>query len=68
MRSTAWELMRLSEAFDGEFDPADFAPEELEELLGRIDGEMSIEQVREAYFSFYDDVKDRTLKKGKWSD
>ena len=60
--------MKLSAAFDGEFDPADFSPEELAELLGTISEDDSVEAVREKYFAFYDDIKDRTLKKHKWSD
>lgn len=62
------ELMKLSAAFDGEFNPADFSPEELDELLGRISEDDTVEAVREKYFEFYDDIKDRTLKKHKWSD
>lgn len=61
-------LMKLSAAFDGEFDPSDFSPEELSELLGLIEEDDSPEKVREKYFSFYDDVKDRTLAKHRWSD
>ncbi len=62
------ELMKLSEAFDGEFDPADFSPEELSLLLGRIEEGDTPETIRKKYFEFYDDVKDRTLEKHKWSD
>ena len=29
---------------------------------------MTPEQIRERYFEYYDDVKDRTLAKHKWSD
>lgn len=63
-----WDVLKLSQTFDGEFDPADFTPEELCELLGRLSYGDSPEDVRRKYFEFYDDVKDRTLEKHKWSD
>ena len=34
MKVTNLDLMRLAEATDGEFDPADYTVEELEELAG----------------------------------
>ena len=68
MKATSWDLMKLSQAFDGEFDVSDFTPEELDELLGLIDENMTAEEIRQKYFEFYDDVKDRTLDKHKWSD
>ena len=60
--------MKLASAFDGEFCLSDFSPEELDELLGLIDDADTVEDVRRKYFEFYDDVKDRTLEKHKWSD
>ncbi len=60
--------MRLASAFDGEFCLSDFSPEELDELLGLIDDGDTVEDIRRKYFEFYDDVKDRTLEKHKWSD
>ena len=60
--------MRLSQSYDGEFSLADFTEEELEELLGQVEEGMSVEEIRKRYFEFYDDVKDRTLDKHKWSD
>ena len=60
--------MKLAQAFDGEFCLSDFSAEELDEMLGLLDENMSTEEIREKYFSFYDDVKDRTLDKHKWSD
>ena len=68
MKATSWDLMKLSQAFDGEFNLSDFTPEELDEMLGLIDDNMTPEQIREKYFEYYDDVKDRTLNKHKWSD
>ncbi len=60
--------MRLASAFDGEFCLSDFSPEELDELLGLIEDGDTVEDIRRKYFEFYDDVKDRTLSKHKWSD
>lgn len=68
MKASEWDIMKLSAAFDGEFDIADFSPDELEELLGNIDENDGLEDVRRKYFEFYDDIKDRTLEKHKWSD
>ena len=58
----------MASAFDGEFCLSDFSPEELDELLGLIDDTDTVEDIRRKYFEFYDDVKDRTLSKHKWSD
>lgn len=68
MKATNWDLMKLSSAFDGEFCLSDFTPDELDELLGMLDDNDTVEDVRRKYFEFYDDVKDRTLNKHKWSD
>lgn len=68
MRASNLDLMRLAQAMDGEFNPADFTPEELDEMLGYIDGAATVDEIRARYFEFYDDVKDRTLDKHKWSD
>ena len=68
MKATKWDLMKLSQAFDGEFNFADFTPDELDELLGLMDDNMTPEQIRAKYFEYYADIKDRTLDKHKWSD
>lgn len=68
VKVTNLDLMRLARATDGEFDPADYTVEELEELAGYIDGCATAEYMRRAYFEFYDDIKDRTLEHHKWSD
>ena len=60
--------MKLSQSYDGEFNLADFSPEELDELLGSLDKELTVEEIREKYFEYYDDIKDRVLQKHKWSD
>ena len=68
MKATGWDLMKLAQAFDGEFCLSDLSPEELDEMLGLLDENMTPEEVRRTYFEYYDDVKDRTLEKHKWSD
>ena len=68
MKASKWDIMKLSSAFEGEFDIADFSPDELDELLGNIENCDTLEDVRRKYFEFYDDIKDRTLDKHKWSD
>lgn len=68
MKATNWDLMKLASAFDGEFCLSDFTADELDELLGLINYGDSVEDIRRKYFEFYDDIKDRTLSKHKWSD
>lgn len=68
MKATGWDLMKLAQAFDGEFCLSDFTPDELDEMLGLLDESMTAEQIRQKYFEYYDDIKDRTLEKHKWSD
>jgi hypothetical protein len=68
MKATSWDLMKLSQVFDGDFNPADFTPDELDEMLNLLDDNMTPDEIREKYFEYYDDVKDRTLNKHKWSD
>ena len=68
MKATNWDLMKLAQAFEGEFNLSDFTEEEIEEMLGLINENMSIEEIRERYYEYHDDVKDRTLSKHKWSD
>lgn len=68
MKASNWDLMKLASAFDGEFCLSDFTADELDELLGFIQPEDTVEDIRRKYFEFYDDIKDRTLEKHKWSD
>lgn len=68
MKASKWDLMKLASAFDGEINFADFSPEELEELLGIAERCETVDELREKYFEYYDDVKDRTQEKHKWSD
>lgn len=68
MKATSWDLMKLAQAFEGEFCLSDFSPEEIDELLGLVEDTDSPEDIRRKYFEYYDDIKDRTLNKHKWSD
>ena len=60
--------MRLAQSYEGEFSLSDFTAEEIEEMLRPVDETMTVEEIRRRYFEFYDDIKDRTLEKHKWSD
>ena len=65
------DLLKLLQAYGEETDLADFTPEELQEMLDRLqnDGEelpLTKEGFKEKYFEFYDDVKDKTRKKQDW--
>ena len=43
---TKWDILKLSSAFDGSFNPADFSEDELAEMLGLIEEGEDIEAVR----------------------
>ena len=65
------DLLKLFQLYGDETELADFTPEELKELLDRldVDGEelpMTKEAFKEKYFAYYDDVKDKSLKKQDW--
>ena len=68
MTITKWDILKLSSAFDGSFNPADYSEEELEKLLGLLSEEDGMEKIRRRYFEEHDDVKDRTLSVKKWSE
>lgn len=62
------DLMKLFSAFE-EADLADFTPEELEEYLAFARGGetvLSPAEWKARYFEFYDDIKDKSLKKQDW--
>lgn len=66
---TEYDLMKLFSSYDGEVDLCDFTPEELEEYLSyaeKTEKPLSPAEWKAEYFAFYDDVKDRTLKKQDW--
>lgn len=64
------DLLKFLESFDGEVEIADFTPQELEELLERMRGEegrpLTKEEFKKRYFEYYDDVKDKSLKRQDW--
>ena len=54
-------MMKLAETLE-EFSMSDYTVEELE----RIRGVKGYDKYKEKYFEYYDDVKDRSLKKQDW--
>jgi hypothetical protein len=61
--------MRLAASYDSEIDIADFSPEELEELFASLNEEpkpQTAAEFKKRYFEFYDDVKDKSLKRQDW--
>ncbi len=65
------DLLKLLQQYGEETDLADFTPDELQDLLERMraDGaEMPLTPAafKEKYFAYYDDVKDKSLKKQDW--
>lgn len=61
---TERDLMRLFEEYDGEISMSDFAPDELEEMLGCKPEELA--ELKKKYFDFYDDVKSPSLPRQDW--
>lgn len=65
------DLLRFLETFAEEAELADFSPEELQDLVQRMNADgasrpMTKEEFKERYFAYYDDVKDKSLKKQDW--
>lgn len=63
------DLMKLFSLYDGEIGEGDFTPEELQEYLAYASGEerpLPPSEWKARYFDFYDDVKDKSLKKQDW--
>ncbi len=60
--------MRLSDTFDGEINFADFTPEELQELFSPLPEGATNDEIKKRYFSFYDDIKDKSQPFHKWSE
>ena len=63
--------MKLLQAYGEETELGDFSPEELQELLEemRNSGEvmpLTPAEFKEKYFAYYDDVKDKSLKRQDW--
>lgn len=65
------ELLKLLQRYGEETDLSDFSPDELLEMLQEMENgdEPSAENFaafKERYFGYYDDVKDKSLKKQDW--
>ncbi len=62
------KMMKIFSQFE-EFSEGDLTPEELEEYLAYAEGEpapLSPNAWKQQYFAYYDDVKDKSLKKQDW--
>ena len=64
------DLFKLLQTYGEETELGDFTPDELQALLEEMqNGEplpLTKEVFKERYFAFYDDVKDKSLKKQDW--
>lgn len=64
------DLLKFLETYGEEAELADFSPEEIEELMQKMkeegDRPLTPEEFKRKYFEYYDDVKDKTLKKQDW--
>ncbi len=65
------ELLKLMQRYGEETEIADFTPEELQLLLDEIENgdeplPVGVAAFKEKYFAYYDDVKDKSLKKQDW--
>ncbi len=65
------DILKLMQQYGEETELGDFTPEELRDLLERMqaNGEelpLSPKSFKEKYFEYYDDVKDKSLKKQDW--
>ena len=64
------DLLKLLQSYGEETELGDFTPEELQALLEEMQDEapMSLtkEGFKEKFFAFYDDVKDKSIKKQDW--
>lgn len=65
------DLLRLFQKYGDETEISDFSPEELKQLLEALENgdeplPLTKEAFKEKYFAYYDDVKDKSLKKQDW--
>ena len=63
------DILKLLQSCGEETELGDFTPEELRELLDRMQAEdlpITPESFKEKYFAYFDDVKDKSLKKQDW--
>ena len=59
------DLLKFFSEFDGEVDEGDFTVEDLRQICGK-DDEKTQRDIADEYFSYYDDVKDRTRGHEDW--
>ena len=55
-------MMKLAETMR-EFSMSDYTVEDLERMRGQAKG---YDKYKQQYFDYYDDVKDKTLKRQDW--
>ncbi len=65
------DILKVLQTYGEETELGDFTPEELQELIERMqaNGEelpLTPQGFKERYFAYYDDVKDKSLKKQDW--
>lgn len=64
------DILKLLQTYGEETEIGDFTPDELAELLAQMQDEgerpLTPEAFKAKYFAYYDDVKDKTLKKQDW--
>ena len=63
------DLMKLLSQYEGELSMSDCTPEELEAYLREAEGAeapLAPAEWKARYFEYYDDVKDKSLKKQDW--
>ena len=65
------DLLKFLESYECETEISDFTPDELSELIERMrregrDAPLTKEEFKKKYFEYYDDVKDKSLKRQDW--
>ena len=64
------DLLKVLQTYGEETEIGDFTPEELQDMIDRMqtDGNQPLtpEAFKEKYFAYHDDVKDKSLKKQDW--
>ena len=65
------DLLKLMQQLGEETELADFTPEELQTMLEQMQNDdeplpVTAEAFKEKYFAYYDDGKDKSLKKQDW--
>lgn len=65
------DILKLLQRYGEETDISDFSPDELQQLLEEMqNGDEPLPETfasfKEKYFAYYDDVKDKSLKKQDW--